>query len=442
MARETHSRSVRSTAAFIVVFGILALGGWSGSVEGRLPADFGARAMAHIKALVEIAPRPAGSPNELRAAEYVAGQFEAMGVSAVIEPFAFESFVPSRIDLKIGGVAFTPAGLGMDPYAPGLFYTGAWLILDPKAPSAWPAPADIEGKAVVTSEAGDPSLHFRIAALQPAYIIDLTPEDLDRVLRMKYRKFSLSIKGDLVKEASRNVVARVGSGLPALQIIVGAHLDAYRDNPGAGDNASGIAALLELARYFRGLEIPEGVGLTFVAFGAEEAGIVGSRQYVEQHADELKNCLFALVLDDLGGAGPVQVERDGGSKDAPLNPGVGVIPPSYRGRAWEGVRYPWKMLPPPALLAMLGTGYHPDWLTKGIDDVLRGLDFTVQFAGLQGSDQMSFAQAGIATTGVSAVSGRGHTQADMPETIAIEKVRQCAEVAARIVQKMWVKKTP
>lgn len=437
VARNSRPQMKRFALAFAVSSCIIALSGSQGPDQGRLPADFGAKAMRHIEDLVAISPRSAASPNEGRVAEYIAGQFEAMGIPAVVETFSFESFEPSDIDLKISFVQFTPAGLGMDPYAPGILYSGAWLLLDPSAPSSWPAPAEIEGKAVVTSEAGDPSLHLRIAAFEPAYIIDLAPKDLDRARRLKNRKFSLSIKGDLAKETSRNVVAHLGSGPPAPQIIVGAHLDAYRDSPGASDNASGVAALLELARYLKSLEIPEGIGLTFVAFGAEEAGLVGSRRYVEQHADELKRCRLVLVFDDLGGAGPVQVEREGGSTAAPRNPGVGVIPPAYQGKAWEGVRYPWRILPPPSLLAMLGTSYHPDWLTKGIDEAVKGLDFPVQFTGMQGSDQMSFAQAGIATTGVSAVSGRGHTQADRPEAVAIEKVRQCAETAARIIQQIW-----
>ena len=430
-------RSVRRTVVFIVLLVLVPLRGWNGTVEGRLPADLGVRAKQHIEALVKIGPRQAGTLNEGRAAEYIAEQFKAMGVPAIIEPFNFESFELARIDLRIGDENFAPVGLGMDPYSRGLNYSGTFLLLDPRAPSSWPAPAAIEGKAVMTSEADDPSLHFRIAALQPRFIIDLAPKDFDRARGSKDRELSLFIQGNVDKGISRNVVAHLGSNLPAPQIVVGAHLDAFRDCPGANDNASGIAALLELARFMKGLKIPERIGLTFIAFGAEEAGILGSRRYVERHADELRHCRLALVFDDLGGEGPVQVERNGGQAEAPKDPGVGIIPQTYQGRTWEGLRYPWRILPPPALFGLLGTCYHPDWLTTSIDEAVKELDFQVQFTGIQGSDQMSFAQAGIATSGVGAVNGRGHTQEDRSETVHIEKVRQCVETACRIIQKTW-----
>jgi Zn-dependent M28 family amino/carboxypeptidase len=428
--------SVQHTVAFIALLALVPLSGWNGTVEGRLPADFGVKAKQHIGALVKIGPRQTGTLNEGRAAGYIAEQFKAMGVPAIIEPFNFESFELSLIDLRIGGENFTPAGLGMDPYTRGFTYSGTFLLLDPRAPSSWPAPAAIEGKTVVTSEAGDPSLHFRIAALKPQFIIDLALKEFDRARGPKDQELSLSIQGNVDNGTSRNVVAHLGSNLPAPQIVVGAHLDAFRDCPGANDNASGVAALLELARHMKGLEIPDGIGLTFIAFGAEEAGILGSRRYVERHADELRHCRLALVFDDLGGEGPVQVERNGGQAEAPKDPGVGVIPQAYQGRAWEGLRYPWRILPAPAVFDMLGTSYHPDWLTTSIDEAVKELDFQVQFTGIQGSDQLSFAQAGIATSGVGAVNGRGHTQDDRPETVNIEKVRQCAETAGRIIQKI------
>jgi Zn-dependent M28 family amino/carboxypeptidase len=289
----------------------------------------------------------------------------------------------------------------------------------------------------VTSEAGDPSLHFRISALRPRFIIDLARTDLDRVRNLKDRELSLAVHGALVKGTSRNVIAHAGSKAASRQIIVAAHMDAFPGSPGANDNASGVAALLELARRMKGLEIPEGIGLTFIAFGGEEAGLLGSRHYVTQHAAELRHCALALVFDDLGGEGPVQVERDGGRSDPPQNADAGLIPQAYQGRTWSGLGYPWSLVPPPALFSAFSAGYHPAWLVASIDAAVKQLGFPVQFTQIQGSDQMSFAQAGIATSGISAVNGRGHTQADRPETVNVGKVGQCLETALRIVQKSW-----
>jgi len=69
--------------------------------------------------------------------------------------------------------------------------------------------------------------------------------------------------------ASRNVVAL--SPGPVRAVVV-AHLDGVEEGPGANDNASGVAVLLELARALRGER-----GLLLAALGAEERVETGSR---------------------------------------------------------------------------------------------------------------------------------------------------------------------
>ncbi|MFG2639478.1 M28 family peptidase [Streptomyces sp. NPDC048370] len=58
-------------------------------------------------------------------------------------------------------------------------------------------------------------------------------------------------------------------------VLVGAHLDTVVGSPGADDNASGVAALLEVARLLGGLRSPPPVRLAF--FDMEELGFVGAR---------------------------------------------------------------------------------------------------------------------------------------------------------------------
>lgn len=65
---------------------------------------------------------------------------------------------------------------------------------------------------------------------------------------------------------------------PAL-VIIGAHYDAVPFSPGADDNASGLAVLLEVARICAGTGVLLRRPVEFVAFGAEEAGCIGSGRY-------------------------------------------------------------------------------------------------------------------------------------------------------------------
>lgn len=66
-----------------------------------------------------------------------------------------------------------------------------------------------------------------------------------------------------------------GRGRPAELILVGAHYDTVEGSPGADDNASGVAAMLEIARLLRGWHL--GCTVRCVAFVNEEAPFFHSR---------------------------------------------------------------------------------------------------------------------------------------------------------------------
>lgn len=69
---------------------------------------------------------------------------------------------------------------------------------------------------------------------------------------------------------------------------------------GADDNASGVAGLLELARVYSQNKITESVNFLFIAFGAEELGLVGSRYFVKNPTYNLSKVLWMLNMDMIG----------------------------------------------------------------------------------------------------------------------------------------------
>lgn len=103
------------------------------------------------------------------------------------------------------------------------------------------------------------------------------------------------------KRTFANVVGKIKGNSEGC-IILGAHYDHLgtdeRGNiyPGADDNASGIAILLELARVMAKKNLNK--DLIFLAFTGEELGRLGSRYYVE-HA-ELNKCIAMINLDTVG----------------------------------------------------------------------------------------------------------------------------------------------
>jgi Iap family predicted aminopeptidase len=119
---------------------------------------------------------------------------------------------------------------------------------------------------------------------------------------------------------SVNVIAeRPGFDRRSRHVVVGAHLDTVPVAPGAEDNASGVAVLLELARLAAAR--PPSVPVQFIAFGAEEPRgpgdalhHFGSRQLVADLSLAERRAVAAMVsLDRVGvRAGFVPVCRGGG----------------------------------------------------------------------------------------------------------------------------------
>jgi Zn-dependent M28 family amino/carboxypeptidase len=84
----------------------------------------------------------------------------------------------------------------------------------------------------------------------------------------------------------------------AAPIVVGAHYDTVPGTPGADDNASGVVALLELARYVA--HHPPHRPLWCVAFDMEEYGMLGSTAYAETLHTRQQPLRLMLSLEMLG----------------------------------------------------------------------------------------------------------------------------------------------
>jgi len=81
-------------------------------------------------------------------------------------------------------------------------------------------------------------------------------------------------------------------------ILIGAHYDAVPGTPGADDNATGVAALLELARIFA--SDPINYPLQLVAFDMEEYGLKGSSAYAAKLQQQQQQLRLMISLEMLG----------------------------------------------------------------------------------------------------------------------------------------------
>ena len=111
---------------------------------------------------------------------------------------------------------------------------------------------------------------------------------------------------------SRNLIAEMPASTDTGKtVVIGAHYDTVPDSPGANDNASGVAAIMTIARQVAGNSYPFKV--RFVLFGAEEVGLFGSRHYVDTLGpEEIDDTVAMLNFDSVGSGSGFGVLGDGG----------------------------------------------------------------------------------------------------------------------------------
>ena len=98
------------------------------------------------------------------------------------------------------------------------------------------------------------------------------------------------------------IVTKKGTTYPDEYVIVCGHFDSVAAGVGANDNGSGIATILELARILK--DIPTEYSIKFIAFNAEEDGLLGSRAYVNNEVNTTNPKMkirLVLNIDMIGG---------------------------------------------------------------------------------------------------------------------------------------------
>ena len=271
------------------------------------------RAFEHIRVLVEdIGSRVSATAAEREAATYIATQFEQAGYDVTIEPFDVETVVDesavsadgvevesvramsgSRDGEAEGRLVF--GGLGSAADLADGDARGAVLLLDRGTVTFSDKARNAKGAGavaviVVNNEPGPLRGSLGDAGVDIP-VVGVPQEAGDALRQVAEEGGAARVLVRLLRsvEQSQNVVARRGEQCTA---YLGAHYDSVEAGPGANDNASGTAAIMELARTHRV------DGLCAVAFGSEESGLWGSRAFVDQH--DVGDARFLLNLDMVG----------------------------------------------------------------------------------------------------------------------------------------------
>ena len=133
-------------------------------------------------------------------------------------------------------------------------------------------------------------------------------EQAAQCIQSEFLKLGLEVNEDHFQwegKSYKNIVAeKKGMTSPHRVLILGAHYDTVPGSPGADDNASAIAVLLEVARNIQAVSL--GCTVRFIAFCLEEYGYIGSAHYVESLKKGKDEILGMISLEMVGFTGPRQ----------------------------------------------------------------------------------------------------------------------------------------
>jgi peptidase M28-like protein len=270
---------------------------------------------ADIAALAGI-DRGSATQGELRSAEWIAGRLREQGAEDVrLEPYRYQrTFAHAQGAHFAAGLLAALTGKRLVAAAAlasfELEYSGRnqWLRrLLPRADGAnvvgrLPAAGPVERTVVLVAhhDAARTGLMWdpRLSALG------------DRAAARSGRRASLALLPELALAAAALGLRRVPAAV--LGIAVALVLDQARSPvvPGANDNASGVAGVIELVgRLARSR--PPGLEVIAVFPGSEESGMGGMAAWLESQALDLERTLV-LGLDTIGSGEPVVLEAEGG----------------------------------------------------------------------------------------------------------------------------------
>jgi len=270
-----------------------------------------------------------------KAAKYIQNEFSKAGLLPVngtyLQKFSFPvNTFPGKMDVKIGKQKLVPGkDFIVSPACPTIKGTYPVIKL------TWPLPdftiknyandfllvdksnLDSTAAAAFDELLRNPPPVKGVVVVEPAKLTwgvsgKVNDQVFIRVLKDSFpanaTTITLNIENKFIKDyVSANVMGMIPGTTNADSFLVFTahydHLGRMGKNAlfaGANDNASGTAMIMELAKYYLKEANRTGKSLLFIAFAAEEAGLIGSKFYTENPPLALNKIRFLLNLDLMG----------------------------------------------------------------------------------------------------------------------------------------------
>lgn len=179
------------------------------------------------------------------------------------------------------------------PFAPLTMSLSFLVSIALLAPA--PASADVFDLVAAVSEA---NLVAHVAALEFDRSSSAAQALAADYIRSELESYGYTVVSQPVAGSENLTATLVGLVQPGREFVLGAHFDTVPGSPGADDNASSVAAVLEAARVMAGQPVHSTVH--FVFFALEEAGIEGSEAYAAALAAANHSVIGMISLDMIG----------------------------------------------------------------------------------------------------------------------------------------------
>jgi aminopeptidase YwaD len=277
--------------------------------------------------------RVAGTEGEHRTAAEIANRFRKLGLDVKIQKFPFKTFIshgqeltlhsPENKTIEAKTFTYSPstpeqglraevafAGLGKPEDFAGIDVKGKIALIQrgeltfyEKVQNA--AKAGAIGAILYNNVSGALSGTLGQETDIPAIgLSDVDGKQLQELIAAGKRvSVTMKVKTEILDTYSQNVIGTLKASKKASTkktLILGAHYDGV-DTPAANDNASGTSTMLEVARALSHKKL--NMNVKFIAFGAEEAGLVGSEYYVQSLQDKDKANIVGMINMDMVGVG-------------------------------------------------------------------------------------------------------------------------------------------
>ena len=313
------------------------------SAQGPRPPDPGEEAFAasvveadlrrYVRELVAFGPRMGGTPSNERSAAYLSAFFTKHGLDVAMQedPPALAHWESRwRVAFEDGSVLESAWPFG---FSPSTKAEGQLLLVDNLAAATpsneWKGrviytPGDVSRAyaaivksgylpaAILTSAPNDPTRYVdwsRLSALRPAtdnpipafsvsYVDGRTLASAART----GRSVSVSLDSTIREGRGKTVIATLRGQDPSGYYLITAHGDSDSGGPGADDNASGVATVMEIARVYASLVRAGKVArpkysLRFAVWGAEYRS---ARAFIEREGGNLRHLKGVLNFDETG----------------------------------------------------------------------------------------------------------------------------------------------